>query len=52
MPNTFEHDFEARARRQTWQAKSWRFARYLSTRKVECWGFSPEPTSKTTNLGD
>ena len=35
-----EFDFESRIRdRQDYQAKFWRFLRYLSTRKIECWGF-------------
>ena len=31
----FDRDFD----RQTLKAKFWRFMRYLSTRKLECWGF-------------
>lgn len=35
-----DYDFEDRVeRRQSWQAKFWRFVRYLSTRQLECWGF-------------
>lgn len=37
--NDFD-EFEARVtERQEWKAKMLRFARYLSTRKMECWGF-------------
>jgi hypothetical protein len=40
MANNDEFDFESRIQdRQSLQAKFWRFARYLSTRKIECWGF-------------
>ncbi|MBC6403890.1 MAG: hypothetical protein GDA39_09435 [Hyphomonadaceae bacterium] len=38
-----DHTFERReARMETaakWKAKGLRFLRYLSTRKMECWGF-------------
>jgi len=33
-------DFESRiGSRQDFKAKFWRFIKYLSTRKLECWGF-------------
>ena len=40
----------------SWRLKGARFLRYLSTRKMECWGFSPpvlssQPFFKPT-LGD
>ncbi len=31
--------FETRRSADDWQAKGARFLRYLSTRKMECWGF-------------
>ncbi len=35
-----DFDFENRIHdRQSLQAKFWRFVKYLSTRKLECWGF-------------
>lgn len=35
-----EFDFESRTRSsQDYKAKFWRFIKYLSTRKLECWGF-------------
>jgi hypothetical protein len=35
-----EFDFESRIEdRQSASGKFWRFLRYLSTRKMECWGF-------------
>ncbi len=39
MNTSYDTDFEARMRSGTWNAKFWRFARYLTTRKVESWGF-------------
>ncbi len=35
-----EFDFESRIQgRQGFKAKFWRFIKYLSTRRLECWGF-------------
>ena len=39
-----EFDFESRInsrpeKLQVYKAKFWRFMKYLSTRKLECWGF-------------
>lgn len=36
-----EHDYDLddRLNTQSLQAKFWRFVKYLSTRKMECWGF-------------
>ncbi len=35
-----EFDFESRiGNGQDFKAKFWRFIKYLSTRKLECWGF-------------
>ncbi len=47
MSNRYDDDldraFERRAGRmettEEWKAKGLRFLRYLSTRKMECWGF-------------
>jgi len=35
----FEDDYAAPDRADEWRAKGARFLRYLSTRKMECWGF-------------
>jgi len=34
--NRFEDEFEYE---ESWRSKGARFLRYLSTRKMECWGF-------------
>lgn len=40
MTDRNEFDFESRIQdHQSWQGKFWRFVKYLSTRKIECWGF-------------
>ena len=40
MSNRDTFDFESRIRdRQSFTGKFWRFVKYLSTRKLECWGF-------------
>lgn len=40
MTERSEFDFESRIEdRQSLQSKFWRFVKYLSTRKMECWGF-------------
>lgn len=39
MSTSFENDFETRLKAGNWNAKFWRFVRYLSTRKIESWGF-------------
>ncbi len=39
----FDYTYESRAERHAaaaeWKSKFTRFLRYLSTRKMECWGF-------------
>ncbi len=39
MNTDFETEFETRSDRASLESKFWRFARYLSTRRIECWGF-------------
>jgi len=34
-----DFDEEMSARSDSWRVKGARFVRYLSTRKMECWGF-------------
>jgi len=35
-----ELDFDSKvADQQSFTAKFWRFVKYLSTRRIECWGF-------------
>jgi len=34
-----EDEYTASNRAGEWRAKGARFIRYLSTRKIECWGF-------------
>ncbi|NNE56900.1 MAG: hypothetical protein HKN36_02230 [Hellea sp.] len=36
---TFEDEYAAQSRGDDWSTKGARFVRYLSTRKIECWGF-------------
>lgn len=40
LDRMFEDDeYAGRSRADDWSAKGRRFLRYLSTRKMECWGF-------------
>ncbi len=37
--NTFDERLASYSSSREWKRKSLRFLRYLSTRKMECWGF-------------
>ncbi|MEE9347574.1 MAG: hypothetical protein V3U82_05225 [Robiginitomaculum sp.] len=37
--SSFDEDFAARMDGESFSRKFWRFMRYLSTRKIESWGF-------------
>ena len=39
MNTSYDTEFEAHQKAGDLNAKFWRFARYLSTRKPESWGF-------------
>lgn len=35
----FDDEFDYETREESWRSRGARFVRYLSTRKMECWGF-------------